>query len=69
MRCAGGPTATFHFPDPETLVLTVNGGTHRLERLRTASGARYAGEGMDFWNKGEEVTFTLDGRRFTCAID
>ena len=69
MHCTDGPTVTFHFPDPETLMLTVNGSAHRLERQRTASGARYSGEGMDFWNKGNEVTFTLDGQRFTCSID
>ncbi len=69
MRCTDGPTATFHFPDPETLTLTVHGTMHRLERQRTASGARFSGEGVDFWNKGREVMLTLEGQRFTCTID
>lgn len=69
MRCAGGPIATFHFPDPETLVLRVDGRTHRLGRQRTASGARYADERVDFWNKGQEVTLSVDDQTFTCTID
>ena len=69
MRCTDGPTATFHFPDPETLELRVDGGTHILTRQRTASGARYAGDGIDFWNKGEEVMLTLGERRYTCLVN
>jgi membrane-bound inhibitor of C-type lysozyme len=69
MTCADGPIVTFRHPDPEHLELTLDGSTHVLERQRTASGARYTGDGIDFWNKGAEVMLTLGGQRFTCSID
>ncbi|MBK1695887.1 MliC family protein [Rhodovibrio salinarum] len=32
-----------------------------LHRVRTASGARYTGAGLSFWDSGDEATFTPSG--------
>ncbi len=39
-------------------------GERKLSQAPAASGARYEdGRGNEFWNKGREATFTLDGKR------
>jgi membrane-bound inhibitor of C-type lysozyme len=45
----------------------VNGESHILERQRTASGARYAGDDIDFWNKGGESMLNVGGHLYTCS--
>ena len=68
--CPEGLTGTLRFPDPETLELKMSDGNSQLlERQRTASGARYTGSGIDFWNKGDEVMLTIAERRYSCVID
>lgn len=37
-----------------------------LEQAVSASGARYAGDGAVFWNKGDEATLELDGTTRSC---
>ncbi|MFH1724437.1 MAG: MliC family protein [Elusimicrobiota bacterium] len=40
--------------------LFLPGGTLRLKRARSASGARYVGEGAEFWSKGRTATVRAD---------
>jgi membrane-bound inhibitor of C-type lysozyme len=36
----------------------------------SGSGARYADATNEFWNKGDDATFTLEGRVYNChAVD
>ncbi len=50
--------------------LSINARALVLPQTVSASGARYGGEdGADeFWTKGEEATFTLDGIRHDCRM-
>jgi len=57
---------SFHFVGPETIELTVDGVTRVLTQERAASGARYSGNGVEFWNKGDEALLTIGEERFMC---
>ena len=41
---------------------------HRLRRQRAASGAKYAGDALEFWEHGAEAMLRQDGQRLygTC---
>lgn len=71
--CPGGPvgslSATFHVdPGRESVVVTAGDARHAAPLVRSASGARYAGEdGFAFWTKGQEATVRLpDSASFAC---
>lgn len=51
-RCEDGRTLRAAYPDSETAILEVGGQTHRLNVARSASGARYVGDGWQWWTKG-----------------
>ncbi len=51
-RCEDGRTLRAAYPDSETAILEVGGGTHRLSVARSASGARYVGDGWQWWTRG-----------------
>ena len=36
-----------------------------LPQVRAASGAKYQGEGMTFWSKGDEALVEIDGKRYS----
>lgn len=57
---------SFHFLGPETIELTIGDMTHVLTQQRSASGARYTTNGVEFWNKGDEALLTIGEERFTC---
>jgi putative lipoprotein len=40
-----------------------------LERVPAASGAKYEGDGVLFWSRGEEARFELDGVATTCRVN
>lgn len=65
--CAGGPDLEVRFLGPETVRLTDGAGEYTLQRQRSASGARYVDEGIEFWNKGSEALFTRGGEQHRCA--
>lgn len=53
------PSARFD-SGPDSIVLVIQ---------RSASGARYAGQGTEFWGKGREASLTRpDGRRHACRV-
>jgi membrane-bound inhibitor of C-type lysozyme len=61
-----GPTIGVTFVGPETLRLE-SGDTARILQLqRSASGARYGAEGVEFWNKGDSAMFTDGDNRYDC---
>lgn len=44
--------------------------THELERVRAASGAKYEGSGIVFWNKGEEALLIVGEEEYRgCTQD
>ena len=52
--CASGERSVVSYPSPETAVLSYRGETHRLQLVRSASGARYADDHIVWWSKGDE---------------
>jgi membrane-bound inhibitor of C-type lysozyme len=50
--CLDGNTVRAAYPDSDTAVLTLEGRTLTLKVARSGSGARYVGEGVQWWTKG-----------------
>jgi heat shock protein HslJ len=65
--CEAKGAISFRFLGPDTIELTVGDIIRVLTQERTASGARYSGDGFDFWNKGDEALLTIGEERFTCG--
>lgn len=54
--CESGKTVMIQYPDTATAQITYNGQTYALRAVQAASGARYAGSGVEWW------TATRDGQ-------
>jgi heat shock protein HslJ len=65
-HCGDATRIAIEFDGPDTLKLTLPDGNHVLPRDGSASGARYAGDGIRFWNKGEEATLDIGGVEQRC---
>jgi membrane-bound inhibitor of C-type lysozyme len=52
--CEDGRILSIVYPDRDTADLQVDGERHRLQIAISGSGARYVGDGLQWWNKGEE---------------
>lgn len=50
--CEDGRTVRAAYPDPNTAIVNVGGMTRTLKVAISASGARYIGEGVQWWTKG-----------------
>lgn len=50
----------------DALQLSWPGRKVTLRRAVSASGARYVGGGVEFWNKGDDARVTEGGREYTC---
>lgn len=64
--CEVKVTVSIQFVGPETVELTVGDRERVLTLERTASGARYSGDGLEFWNKGDEALLTIGEEKLTC---
>lgn len=60
-QCEGGQTVTARYPDSNTAVVTWEGRDATLIIAQSASGARYVGEGLEWWtaSRGGEETGLL----------
>lgn len=54
------------FVGPETISLTIGDQSEILQRQVSASGARYIGDTLEFWNQGREAMLSMDGTTYTC---
>jgi membrane-bound inhibitor of C-type lysozyme len=69
-RCDDGSDimATFdNAPDPATVLLVRGDQAFTLPQAMSASGARYLGEGIEFWNKGRDAAVDWQGRKLSCS--
>ena len=69
-RCDDGSEieATFdNAPDPATVLLVRGDQTFTLPQAMSASGARYLGDGIEFWNKGNDAMVDWQGQKFSCS--
>ncbi len=65
-HCAEFGTVTFRFLGPDTIELMAMDARYVLHQERAASGARYASESAEFWNKGNEALLTIGENRYNC---
>jgi heat shock protein HslJ len=65
-HCGDATRIAIEFDDPDALTLTLPDGKHVLLRDASASGAKYAGDGILFWNKGEEAMLDIGGVEHRC---
>jgi membrane-bound inhibitor of C-type lysozyme len=69
-RCVDGSAieATFdNAPDPATVLLVRGEQTFTLPQAISASGARYLGDGIEFWNKGNDAMVDWQGTKLECS--
>lgn len=66
-RCKDGSTVKASFPTTGTAVVSIGGGTYRLKTAMAASGAKYTGGGLTFWEHQGEVSLRGAGRSTTCT--
>lgn len=64
--CGDNLSVAVKFLGAETLEITLPDGKHTLQRERSASGARYAADGILFWNKGNEALLDIGGVKHDC---
>jgi len=64
--CGDAGAVEFRFLGPDTIEVTAGIDRYVMQHQQAASGARYAGEGAEFWNKGDEALFTVGEQRFEC---
>jgi len=50
--CPGGESLQAAYPDRQTAIVTWKGHTYTLKIVRSGSGARYTGYGLQWWTKG-----------------
>jgi membrane-bound inhibitor of C-type lysozyme len=67
-ECAGGVALALTEATPDAVDAWLSDGRrHRLRRVPTASGARYADGQLSVWNKGAEVLLERDDRSWRCT--
>jgi membrane-bound inhibitor of C-type lysozyme len=63
-------TATFSTPGPTpgSVILVIDGvdANLTLPQVKSADGGRYANDGVEFWIRGRDATFTRGGTKATC---
>ena len=60
--------ATFdNAPDPATVQLVRNDQTFTLPQAMSGSGARYEGDRIEFWNKGDDAMVEWQGQKLECS--
>jgi len=52
--CADGRAVSARYPDGDTAQLQIGGAMHVLKVARSGSGARYVGDALQWWTKGDE---------------
>jgi membrane-bound inhibitor of C-type lysozyme len=50
--CPGGEVVSARYPDATTAVIEYRGQKHTLKTAPSADGARYVGDGLQWWTKG-----------------
>jgi membrane-bound inhibitor of C-type lysozyme len=65
-RCAGGLVVKARFPNAMTTIVSIGGRAYRLRNTMAASGSRYAGQGVTFWEHHGEATIKRAGKSTSC---
>jgi membrane-bound inhibitor of C-type lysozyme len=60
--------ATFdNAPAPATVLLVRGGQEATIQQAMSASGARYVGDDITFWNKGRDAAVEWQGTKLECS--
>jgi membrane-bound inhibitor of C-type lysozyme len=54
-------------PDPATVRLVRGGQTLTLPQAMSGSGARYVGDDIEFWTKGDDAMVEWQGTKLECS--
>lgn len=65
-ECESFGSVSLRFLGPNTIGLNHGSGEQALSLQLAASGARYANDTVEFWNKGDEAMLTVDGVMRRC---
>src|SRR5215207_9952058 len=65
-RCGSGVLLRVRFPSATTAILSLGSRTYRLKNTAAASGARYSGQGVEFWEHHGEATLERGGKALSC---
>ncbi|WP_157948353.1 MliC family protein [Pulveribacter suum] len=60
-RCVDGSTLRATYPTTETATVHYQGASRTLQIVRSGSGARYTGDGWQWWTKGDTGTLSRLG--------
>jgi membrane-bound inhibitor of C-type lysozyme len=66
-QCEDSGAVEFRLLGPNTIDVRFNGESYVMQQQRAASGARYAGDGAEFWNKGDQAMVIVGGRHTECS--
>lgn len=66
--CGNGGQISVRFTGPDTIELVADELRRQLILEPAASGARYRGDGIVFWNKGDEALLFVGEEPFTCRL-
>lgn len=51
-HCESGEAITAHYPSTDSVTIQYKDSTYTMENAVSASGARYVGDGLEWWTKG-----------------
>ena len=66
-RCKGGLSVKVRFLDDATAMVSLRGRSYRVKNTRAASGSRYSGQGLTFWEHQGEASIEHGGQALLCA--
>lgn len=64
--CTGGQYAKVRIYSPEEAVMIFDDKQYEMNRVTTTSGAKYKGQGAEFWTKSISALITVDGESYSC---
>ncbi|CBL46176.1 Hypothetical protein HDN1F_25930 [gamma proteobacterium HdN1] len=57
-RCESGETIAANYPTTDSATIQYKGHSHPMNIAISASGARYVGDGLEWWTKGSDGTLS-----------
>lgn len=64
--CTGGQQAKVRIYSPEEAVMVFGDKQYEMTRVQTTSGAKYKGQGAEFWTKSISALITVGGQHHSC---
>lgn len=64
--CGSAGEVGIRFLEPETIEFSIDDRATVLEKVRSASGEKYIGDNITFWNKGSQALFSVDEEQYVC---